>query len=281
MDADLDGYVWMEGNLMDAAEARVSVFDHGLTVGDGVFETLKVDGQVPFALTRHLARLGRSAAGLGLAVPLDDAELRQAIAEVLARWGDAPARLRMTLTGGPTPMGSGRVQATPTLILAAGALEPPPAVTAVATVPWPRNERGATAGLKTTSYADNVVALAEAHRRGASEALLANTRGELCEGTGSNVFVGLGGRLVTPPLSGGCLAGVTRDLLLEAGCGAVEREVRMSELGEATEVVLTSSTRDVQAVSTIDGRTLPGAPGPLATAAAEAFHALAAADPDP
>src|SRR4029453_16325426 len=86
---------------------------------------------------------------------------------------------------------------------------------AVAIAPWPRNERGATAGLKTTSYAENAIALAWAVERGASEAIFANTTGALCEGTGSNVFVSFDGRLVTPPLSAGCLAGVTRELLLE------------------------------------------------------------------
>ena len=99
----------------------------------------------------------------------------------------------------------------------------------VVVVPWTRNERAATAGLKTTSYADNVVALAHAKARGATEALLMNTAGLLCEGTGSNVFVVLDGELVTPPLSSGCLAGVTRALVIE-WTGAVERDVSPSAL---------------------------------------------------
>lgn len=277
----LDGWVWIDGNVMAAADATVSVFDHGLTVGDGVFETLKVTDGTPFALTRHLARLKRSVAGLGLEVPLSDSELRHAIAEVLERWDEPLGRLRMTITGGPCPMGSGRGTVEPTVIMAVNSLAPAPPATAAATVPWPRNERSAVAGLKTTSYAENVVALAEAGRQGATEALLANTRGELCEGTGSNVFVVLEGRLVTPPLSSGCLAGVTRDLVLESGCGATEEAVPMQRLSEATEVLLTSSTRDVQAVSNLDGRDLPGAEGPLGRAAADAFAALEAESSDP
>ena len=110
--------------------------------------------------------------------------------------------------------GSGRGDAKPTLVIALAPMDPWPESTKVAVVPWPRNERGALAGLKTTSYAENVVALAYAKRLGAGEALFADTRGRLSEGTGSNVFVVLGDRLVTPALTTGCLAGVTRALVL-------------------------------------------------------------------
>ena len=99
--------------------------------------------------------------------------------------------------------------------MAGAPLGPPPGPTDVATVPWPRNERGALAGLKTISYGENVVALHYARERGATEAVFANLAGNLCEGTGTNVFVCIDGRVLTPPLSAGCLAGVTRDLILE------------------------------------------------------------------
>ena len=120
----------------------------------------------------------------------------------------APLRLRITYTGGISPLGSDRGDGAPTLVVAVAPMRDWPASSAVATVPWTRNERSATAGLKTTSYAENVVALAHAHANGAAEALLANTAGNLCEGTGSNVFLVLDGQVVTPPLSSGCLAGV-------------------------------------------------------------------------
>jgi branched-chain amino acid aminotransferase len=158
-----------------------------------------------------------------------------------------------------------------------------PPTTTVATVPWPRNERGALAGLKTTSYAENVVALARAHDHGASEALLANTRDELCEGTGSNVVVVIDGVAVTPRLDSGCLAGITRELLLEwaAEDGVVirERPVAMDELAHAQEVLLTSSTRDVQPVRRVDDRALE--PGPVGVALAELFRRHAALNVDP
>ncbi|HEY8525542.1 MAG TPA: aminotransferase class IV [Acidimicrobiales bacterium] len=275
------GAVWIDGEVVPPGEARVSVFDHGFTVGDGVFETLKVIGGRPFAVRRHLERLGRSAVGLGLDVPLGEAKLRAAIDEVIAAAGPATGRLRITLTAGPAPLGSGRGEAPPTLVIAAGPQEPWPPDTAAVTVPWPRNERSAIAGLKTTSYAENVVALAEARKVGATEAILPNTAGNLCEGTGSNVFVVLDGRLLTPPLLSGCLAGVTRALVLELLDDADEEDVPMAALAEAGEVLLTSSTRDVQPLRALDGRPLPGAEGPVARRAAAALADLQARDLDP
>ena len=135
--------------------------------------------------------------------------------------------------------------------------------------------------MKTTSYAENVVILAEAHKVGATEALVPNTRGNLCEGTGSNVFLVLGGRLLTPPLLAGCLPGVTRALVLELLPDADEEDVPMGALAEADEVLLTSSTRDVQALRALDGRPLPGADGPFARRASAALADLATRDIDP
>jgi len=275
--------VWVDGAVVEADRARVSVFDHGLTVGDGVFETAKVVAGVPFALTRHLDRLASSARGLGLTPP-EDGALRDAVAVALAANADAvaagPLRLRITLTGGTSPLGSDRGQAGPTLVVALAPLTAWAPTAKVVVVPWTRNERAATAGLKTTSYADNVVALAHAKAHGGSEAVLANTAGMLCEGTGSNVFVVLAGELVTPPLTSGCLAGVTRALVLE-WTGAIERDVPLGALLEADEVFLTSSTRDVQAVHAVGDDAYPDAPGPLTRHAAATFAERAAADVDP
>jgi branched-chain amino acid aminotransferase len=148
----------------------------------------------------------------------------------------------------------------------------------VVLVPWVRNERSAVAGVKTTSYAENVVALAHAKANGAGEALFANTVGQLCEGTGSNVFLVMGGDVVTPPLSSGCLAGVTRALLIE-WADVVERDLPTGALLDADEVFLTSSTRDVQAVHAVGDRELP--PGPVTQRLAALFAERAAEDLDP
>jgi branched-chain amino acid aminotransferase len=271
--------IWVDGGLRDTEDATVSVFDHGLTVGDGVFETLKAVHGRAFATTRHLERLARSARGLGLPEP-DPREVARACDAVLAANPMPLGRLRITYTGGLSPLGSDRGNAGPTLVVALAEATARPDTTAVVTVPWTRNEKGALAGLKTTSYGENVVALDRAHREGGSEALFANTRGRLCEGTGSNVFVVLGGRLLTPPLESGCLAGITRALVIE-WAGAQEADLPMDALYEAEEVFLTSSLRDVQAVHRVDDRDLPAAPGPVTAKAMRIFAERAAQHPNP
>jgi branched-chain amino acid aminotransferase len=252
---------WINGDLLpDPTAAAVSVVDHGLTVGDGVFEAIKVVRGLPFALDRHLDRLTRSAAGLGLpAVDLD--AVRRGVAAVLDGQDLSLGRIRITVTGGPAPLGSGRGDHPPTVIVVAAPMDPSPATARVATMPWPRNERGALAGLKTTSYAENVVALAEAKTRGAGEAVFANLAGHLCEGTGTNVFYVVEGELRTPTLASGCLAGVTRALVLE-WFGGREVDEPIEVIAAASEVFLASTTRDVQGVSHWDDRELP-APGPV------------------
>ncbi len=276
--------VWVDGYVVDAGGGVVSPFDHGLLTGDGVFETLRVYDGRPFAWTRHYDRLCHSAAGLGLAVRPSE-ELAAASEAVLASNELTEARLRITVTGGVAPLGSDRGRASPMTIVAAMPLAPRADSVAVITVPWPRNERGALAGLKTISYGENVRALAVAADAGAGEAIFANTKGELCEGTGTNVFLVRDGRLLTPPGSSGCLLGVTRALVLELavalGIDAAEEDLPLSALAEADEAFLSSSTREVQAVSAVDGRALPVAPGPVTVKLAEAFPALVARSIDP
>ncbi|EFF90068.1 LOW QUALITY PROTEIN: aminotransferase, partial [Streptomyces sp. e14] len=188
------------------------------------------------------------------------------------------ARLRITYTGA-RPLARPR-RPGPTLVVALGETSRRPDSTAVVTVPWTRNERGALTGLKTTSYAENVVALAHAHRHGASEALFGNTVGRLCEGTGSNVFVVLDGQIHTPPLASGCLAGITRALAVE-WTGAKETDLPLDVLDRAEEVFLTSTLRDVQAVHRVDDRELPGAAGPVTAKAMRIFDERAGDDLDP
>ena len=282
--------IWSDGKLRDEHEAVASAVDHGLTVGDGVFETCGVvDGQA-FALTRHLRRLKRSAMGLGLDAP-DEDEVRAGVSAVLAA-GSPLGRVRITVTAGPGPLGSNRPArgtGRQTVLVLAGPAER--ADTArVVRVEWVRNERSAVAGLKTTSYAENVVALAFAVERGGDEALLANTVGQLCEGTGSNVFVERGGELVTPTLASGCLAGITRELMLEWGheAGLPVREAHFSELPFAvldevasgvTCLALSSSVRNVVPVVNLDGVDVPA--GALCRAAQRLFEAMVNEGLDP
>ncbi len=271
--------VWLDGALVDADQARVSAFDHALLTGDGVFETLRVYRGVAFASRRHLERLAISAAALRLPCPAPGL-VREAMDAVIAGNQLEEGRMRITLTGGPSPLGSDRGVGAPTLIVAVGTVPDWPRTTDVVVVPWPRNERGALVGVKTVSYGENVVALAYARDRGAGEAIFANLAGNLCEGTGTNVFVGVGGRLLTPPLSAGCLAGVTRDLLAEQ-VEVFEEDLPVDRLAAVDEAFVTSSTREVHPVRAVDGTVLPEAPGPLTRAAAAAFSALVGRDLDP
>jgi len=262
------GACWVNGQLVDRSTPSISAVDHAIVVGDGVFETLQVAGGTPFALTRHLARLRFSSDGLGL-LPPDDDQVRQAVASVLD--ADPQAGLvRITWSSGAGPLGSSRGDGPGTLIVATQKANVWEASTRVHLCPWTRNEHGALVGLKTTSYAENVLALDAAHQRQCSEALFLNTAGLLCEGTGTNLFVVVDDQLVTPPLSSGCLAGITRALVLEV-TDAQEGDLHPDDLAQASEAFLTSSTRDVQAISRIDDLALPQAPGPQTQAAAVAF----------
>lgn len=267
--------VWVDGQVVASDVPAVRALDHGITVGDGAFETCKVVRGEAFAMTRHLRRLGRTLAGLGLP-PVDEARVRDGVAAVLAA-GDPIdfGRVRITVTGGAGPLGSDRMDSPATIVIAATpAAEHAPSA-AVVTVPWVRNERGATAGLKTTSYAENVIAVTHARSRGAEEALLANTRDELCEGTASNVFVVTDGVLRTPPLDSGCLAGITRELTIqwcrEAGIEVVEEAMPFDVLQSADEVIITNSSRDVQGCHLVDDRQF-AAPGPVTMRAIDAWR---------
>jgi branched-chain amino acid aminotransferase len=272
--------IWLDGTLVPLDDARISPLDHGLVVGDGVFETLRVYGGVPFAWRRHYHRLVNSASGLGLAIPASSV-LRDAADAVLDANRLAEARLRVTVTGGPAPPGSSRGTASPTAFIAATPLDAPASCADVVVVPWTRNERGACAGLKTISYAENVRALAFADARGAHEAIFANTRDELCEATGSNVFVVHDGVARTPPGDAGCLLGVTRGLLLELDAAVVEATLTPDDLRTADEAFLSSTVREVQPIATVDGDALPAAPGPVTGKLAAAFKDLVGRDLDP
>ena len=193
-------------------------------------------------------------------------------------------RLRYSVTGGIGPLGSDRAAGELTYIVVAASQPRPPASGKVTVVPWTRNESSAVAGLKTTSYAENVVALARAKAAGAVEAVFANNRGELCECTGSTVFVVVDGVVLTPPPESGLLRGITRELVIEwgraAGIDVREETLPLDVLTTADEVFITSSTKDVLPVHAVDDRELPQA-RPLTSALQEIFRTNGEADLDP
>lgn len=277
-------WTWIDGALCPTAVAVIPVTDHGLTVGDGVFETMKIVDATPYAVTRHLRRLRRSADALGMSGLPDDDTLRKAFTAVIraaTEAGEEVGRLRLTVTGGSGPAGSERGADGPRVLLVTGPSGAWDDTTGVVTVEFTRNPTGALAGVKSTSYAENVVAVERARANGASEAIFADIHGRLSEGTGSNIFVGRRGRLLTPSLATACLAGITRDLVAECVEVTETDELTLDDLRGAEEAFLTSSTRDVQAIATVDGVALGAAPGPLTDAAATALAAWQGSTLDP
>ena len=270
---------WVNGKVLDDPTApAVASTDHGFTVGDGVFEAVKVVGAGRSRSTRHLERLADRRAGSGCR-SRDDGAVRRGGRAVLEAEPLPLGRLRITYTAGPrrsAPAGDGG----PTLVVVAAPMEPHAATATVATVPWPRNERGALAGLKTTSYAENVVALACAAERGAERGGLRQhgrqpVRGHRLERVLRRRTASCGRRRS----ASGCLAGITRGLLLE-WCDVREVDEPVEVLATADEIFLASTTRDVQAVRRCDGRDL-GEPGPVTRAAAAAWADARGAGPRP
>ena len=249
-------HFWVNGQLVPIEQAKISVLDHGFMVADGVFETLKISGGRAFAVDRHNLRLRRSANGLGIKCPTD-AVINGAIDEIMA--ANPPfelGRLRITVTSGIGPLGSDRIGGEPTLVLSVAPQPAWPETTGAVLVPWMRNELSAIVGLKTISYAENVYALEAAHKHGFSEALFLDSKGNLSEGTGSNVFLVQGDSVITPSVKTGLLLGITRELTLEwaqsAGINIVERDdLRAEDLWNCDGAFLTSSTRDVQPIGSL------------------------------
>jgi branched-chain amino acid aminotransferase len=271
--------IWLNGHLYDDPhQATVAGADHGLIVGDGVFETLKVTERGGFAVRRHLDRLTRSAAALGLPAP-DHGEIREAIDAVLDCRDFPRGKLRITYTGGQGPLGSEAAYGPPTLIIMLAPADAAPQLTSIVTAPWTRNEHGALAGVKSTSYAENVRGLAYAANYQAGEAIFLNTAGHICEGTGTNIFVVFGDNVITPPLSSGPLAGITRELIMEWS-SVEERDLTLDEAKQADEVFITSSMRDVQAVERWDNRVFASI-RPVTQAVALNFAEMSEADLDP
>ena len=252
--------IWFNGELISANDACVSPFDLGLTVGLGVFETMAAyDGKV-FAYDLHHARLIKSAEVFALPVP-ERSVISAAIAEVIEanHYHQGRYRIRVTLSGGANQLGGGRQQGD-VMVTARSADSASDGssdgssgsdLAKLAWVPFVINERAATAGVKSTSYADHVLAYRHALNAGADEALMLNSQGHLAEGSMSNVFVVKDGVVQTPSLASGCLPGVTRQLVINL-CADLDLPVEECQLGvqdidNADEIFLTSSLREIQA----------------------------------
>lgn len=245
-------FQWCNGALVPAGTPVVAADDTGLTVGLGAFTTVLVDSNRPVALAPHLDRLLGSLERLEIAAP-DRAYVERGVAELLRADQPGTCRLRVTITGG-------RPGGEPTVLVTHGPLPVRAAQATLVTCPWPVATAGPLVGVKSTSYAASMLAVADAQRRGGDEALLLDGAGLVVEGSASNIVVELGGELVTPPLDSGCLPGVTRQLLIDllaVTSPVVERPIRAADLASASGMLLTSSLRGVQIVRSLDGQQLP------------------------
>ncbi len=261
---------WVDGQLLAAEQATVSVYDRGFRSGEGVFETLRSYGDHVFRLTAHLDRARAGATELGFDAgevePLTAAVQATASAN-LAALGGADSALRLTVSAGtidPHSLFPGTPGGPPTVVVTSHALRPtPPSATAV-TVPLARE----LPHVKAVSYLVAVTARRRAREQGADEALLTSADGQILEGASSNVFLVYDGGLVTPPLSAGVLAGVTRSVVVTVaerlGIPLAQRVIAGAELLDADEALLTATTREIVPLVAVDDRPIgSGAPGPV------------------
>ena len=275
------GYVWFNGEVQRAADVRISPFDRGFLVGEGVFETMAAHAGKVFAFDRHMRRLERGCELLTIAVPDMDALSRGVTAVLEANdLTKVKARVRITVSGGAAPLGAHFESATPTIIIAASPCTIPDGPAKLVSVPFTRNERGAMVGVKTCSYAENLVALEVARNHGADDAILCDSNGSVAEGAISNLFTVEHSVVVTPSLASGCLPGVTREIVLELcadlGIEAREQGISKDRFAAADEVFITSSIRGVQAVGEVDGRSLDLHTESVTARLAEAYRSLIA-----
>jgi len=255
-----DRLVYLNGSILPADEAKVSVFDRGLLYGDGLFETIRIQGGTCLRLEKHLARLVAGAGMLGFGDTLDGLDLAGAIGETVEANGLADARVRLTVTRGPIS-GPGRLApepAEPTVIITADPLPthpPRPARVIISSIR--RDEQNPLSSVKSLNYLPGVLAAIEARRAGADDAILLNTQGLVAEGTVDNLFLVTGGALVTPSLDQGPLPGTVRAAVIELaprlGLEVVERAVEMKELAGTEELFFTNAIQLVRPIREIAG----------------------------
>jgi branched-chain amino acid aminotransferase len=283
----------IDGTLVPRAEARISVFDHGLLYGDGVFEGIRIYDRRIFRLDAHLARLEASAHAIGLALPIDRAALATAVVDTVRANRQADGYIRLVVTRGEGPLGLDPTTcARPCVIIIVAALAVYPAehyasgirVVTAATRQVPA--ASVDPRIKSLNYLKNVLARLEAHEAGAAEALMLNPEGFVAECTADNVFAVHGRRVLTPPATDGALdgitAGVIRELATADGLAWEERRLARYDLFVADECFLTGTGAEIIPVVTLDGRRIGGGtPGPITARLRSKFHELAASEGTP
>jgi branched-chain amino acid aminotransferase len=277
------------GIIVPAEAARVSVLDNGFAFGDSVYEVLRTYGGSVFEPGRHFRRLRASAARLGFEVTLADAELLRQVEALVARAAGGESYVRIVVTRGVGDCSYDFTHVSgPTLVMIQKALSPYPARhyeegIRVAAVGVRRNHpKALDPAIKSSNLLNNILAVREAQGRGCDEPLLLNHEGFLAEGASTNLFVVLDGTILTPPLSAGILAGITREVVLELvrglGVPCHEKPLQLDTLLGADEAFMTSTTREVVPVRQVDDSLIgDGRPGPYTCRVMDAFRAYAPA----
>ena len=278
--------IFIDGKLVQERDAKVSVFDHGLLYGDGVFEGIRAYKGRVFKLKEHIDRLFYSAKAILLDIPLSHPELCQATLTTIRANRLKDAYVRLIVTRGVGTLGlNPRSCKKPSVIIIAGKIQVYPAELYargmdIVTVPTVRNLHSAVnPAIKSLNYLNNILAKIEANNAGVEEAVMLNAEGFVAEGTADNLFIVKNGALFTPPNSAGALYGITRATVMElaetAGVKVAEPNLTRYDLFNADECFVTGTAAEIMPVVKIDGRVIGcGKPGPLTQKLTEAYRAL-------
>ena len=267
--------IYIDGKFYDEKNAKISVFDHGLLYGDGIFEGIRAYNGRVFKLVEHIDRLFYSAKALMLDLPLSHAQFVKATVEACRKNKVRDGYIRLIVTRGVGSLGlSPKSCKNPSVIIIAGKIQLYPEEfyekgLDIVTVPTTRNLHSAlNPAIKSLNYLNNILAKIEAHQSGCEEAVMLNSQGYVAEGTGDNIFILQKGKMYTPPLSAGALYGITRgtviDLATEMGVPVSEPNLTRYDLFNADECFMTGTGAELIPVVKIDGRIIgTGKPGPI------------------
>ena len=285
--------IYIDGKYYDERNARISVFDHGLLYGDGIFEGIRAYNGRVFKLKEHIDRLFCSAKSILLDLPLAHADIMAAIVETCRRNKLRDGYIRLVVTRGPGTLGLNPNRCkSPSVIIIAGKIQlyPPELYQQgmeIVTVPTTRNLHSAlNPAIKSLNYLNNILAKIEANNAGCEEAIMLNAEGFVAECTGDNIFIVKEGQLLTPPLAAGALYGITRrvvmDLAAQAGLKVSEPDLTRYDLFNADECFLTGTAAELMPVVKIDGRVIgAGTPGPVTGNLMTQYHVLTKASGQP
>jgi len=285
--------IYIDGKYYDERNAKISVFDHGLLYGDGIFEGIRAYNGRVFKLKEHVDRLFCSAKAILLNLPMSHADIMRAIVETCRRNKVRDGYIRLVVTRGPGTLGLNPNRCkNPSVIIIAGTIQLYPAELyqkgmEIVTVPTTRNLHSAlNPAIKSLNYLNNILAKIEANNAGCEEAVMLNAEGFVAECTGDNIFIVKEGQLLTPPLSAGALYGITRrvvmDLAAESGAKVSETNLTRYDLFNADECFVTGSAAELMPVVKIDGRVIgTGTPGPVTENLITRYHALTKASGQP